>query len=97
MSILKTEELSINFGSLWAVKNVNMEIKQGRNLGTLLGPTVQERPTFFNLISGMYKPSRGKIYINSEEVTGLLPNQIKKTGSRKDLSEFTALLGHECS
>ena len=79
MSILKTENMGINFGELWAVRNVNFEINKNEIIG-LIGPNGSGKTTFFNLISGMYRPTQGNAFFKDEEITNLLPNQIKKRG-----------------
>ncbi len=79
MSILKTEKMGINFGNLWAVRNVSFEIGKKEIVG-LIGPNGSGKTTFFNLISGMYKPTEGKVLIKEKETTNLLPNQIKGKG-----------------
>lgn len=79
MCILKTKNMGINFGELWAVSNVSFEINKNEIIG-LIGPNGSGKTTFFNLISGMYRPSRGSAFFKDEEITNLLPNQIRKKG-----------------
>lgn len=79
MNILKTDKVGINFGNLWAVKDVSFKIDEQEIVG-LIGPNGSGKTTFFNLISGMYKPTRGHIFLRDFEITNLLPNQIKGKG-----------------
>ena len=62
MSLLKTTDLGISFGGLRAVDEVNIEIKQGELVG-LIGPNGAGKTTIFNLLTGVYKPTVGYIYI----------------------------------
>ena len=71
--------MGINFGELWAVSNVNFEINKNEIIG-LIGPNGSGKTTFFNLISGMYRPTQGSAFFKDEEITNLLPNQIKERG-----------------
>ncbi len=79
MNILKTDKVGINFGDLWAVKDVSFQIDEQEIVG-LIGPNGSGKTTFFNLISGMYRPTRGRIFLKDSEITNLLPNQIKEKG-----------------
>ena len=77
--ILKTENLSISFGGLKAVSNVNLEIKKGQLYG-LIGPNGAGKTTVFNLLTGVYKPTEGQIFLCGENITGLDPITINKAG-----------------
>jgi len=77
--VLKTEHLSIQFGGLRAVDDVNLEIKKGELYG-LIGPNGAGKTTFFNLITGVYKPTSGRIFHNGREITGKTPIEINRGG-----------------
>lgn len=77
--LLYTDKVGINFGDLWAVKNIDFTVKEKEIIG-LIGPNGSGKTTFFNLISGIYTPTKGKIYYKDKGITGLLPNQIKERG-----------------
>ena len=77
--ILKTEHLSISFGGLKAVNDVNLEFKKGELYG-LIGPNGAGKTTVFNLLTGIYKPTEGKIFLCGEDITGLDPITINKAG-----------------
>ncbi len=70
--VLKTENLGISFGALKAVHDVSLEIEKGK-LTTILGPNGAGKTTFFNLVSGLLKPTTGKIYFKGTDVTHLSP------------------------
>ena len=67
--VLKTENLGISFGGLKAVADLNLEIKEGQLYG-LVGPNGAGKTTVFNMITGVYKPTTGKFYLNGEDLTG---------------------------
>ena len=77
--ILKTEHLSISFGGLKAVNDVNLEIKKGELYG-LIGPNGAGKTTVFNLLTGIYTPTEGKIFLCGEDITGRSPMSINKAG-----------------
>lgn len=67
--VLKTENLGISFGGLKAVQDLNLEIKKGQLYG-LVGPNGAGKTTVFNMITGVYKPTTGKFWLDGEELTG---------------------------
>lgn len=77
--ILKTEDLGISFGGLKAAQNVNLEIEKGDLYG-LIGPNGAGKTTVFNLLTGVYKPTYGKFYLDGEDLTGLDQRQINIKG-----------------
>lgn len=77
--MLKLEDLTIKFGGLTAVNSVNVEIQDGEIFG-LIGPNGAGKTTLFNIISGVYKPTHGKVLFNGEEVQGTQPYKINKLG-----------------
>ena len=78
-TVLKTEHLSIQFGGLRAVDDVNLEIKKGELYG-LIGPNGAGKTTFFNLLTGVYKPTSGKVLLCGENITGKAPADINRAG-----------------
>ena len=68
-TVLKTENLGISFGGLKAVQDLNLEIKKGQIYG-LVGPNGAGKTTVFNMITGVYKPTTGKFWLEGENLTG---------------------------
>jgi len=79
MAILTTRNLSKRFGGLQAVNNVDLEINQGEILG-LIGPNGSGKTTFLNLISGIFKPTSGKVMFLGRDVTGLPSHVLTNKG-----------------
>lgn len=73
--MLKIDHATIKFGGLTAVDSVDFEVKKGSIFG-LIGPNGAGKTTLFNIISGVYAPTSGKIYLNDEDITGLPPFKI---------------------
>ena len=77
--VLKTENLGISFGGLRAVDSVNLEIKKKEIYG-LIGPNGAGKTTVFNMLTGVYQPTRGTFYLNGEELKGLSQDKINQKG-----------------
>ena len=71
---LITENLAVNFGGLQAVANVSFTLEEGR-IHAIIGPNGAGKTTFFNLISGLLKPSAGGIHLFGQDVTKMSPQQ----------------------
>ncbi len=78
-TILSVNNLSISFGGLRAVDDFNLEIKKGKLYG-LIGPNGAGKTTVFNLLTGVYKPDEGKIFLEGENITGKSTIEINKFG-----------------
>ena len=77
--VLKTENLGISFGGLKAVQDLNLEIKEGQLYG-LVGPNGAGKTTVFNMITGVYKPTTGKFWLDGENLTGKKQETINHKG-----------------
>ena len=77
--IIELQDLTIRFGGLVAVDNVNMTLKKGEILG-LIGTNGAGKTTCFNMIAGALKPTSGKILFHGKEIQGQRPDQICKHG-----------------
>jgi branched-chain amino acid transport system ATP-binding protein len=79
MTILKTDNLTIRFGGLTAVSELNMDIPLGGIVG-LIGPNGAGKTTVFNMITGVYSPTVGNIIFDSMDITGMKSHLIAKNG-----------------
>lgn len=75
MSLLSVENLTIKFGGLTAVSDVNMKIGDNQLIG-LIGPNGAGKTTLFNMLTGVYKPTQGKIELQGERIDGTKPYDI---------------------
>lgn len=75
MKVLDVQNVGIQFGGLKAVQDVSLYVNESELVG-LIGPNGAGKTTLFNLITGVYKPSSGKIFINNHSTEGLTPFQI---------------------
>jgi branched-chain amino acid transport system ATP-binding protein len=77
--VLRTEGLTIRFGGLTALNNVNFEIGRGE-VRAIIGPNGAGKSTFFNCLTGVLRPTSGRILLNGENITGLSPDRISRRG-----------------
>jgi branched-chain amino acid transport system ATP-binding protein len=77
--ILEIKKVSKSFGGLQAISELDLTIDQGELLG-LIGPNGSGKTTFFNLITGVYKPTNGHIIYRNKAITGLRPDQLCAKG-----------------
>ncbi len=82
MPLLEVKELTIEFGGLKAVDNFNIDICEGELMG-LIGPNGAGKTTVFNMLTGVYQPTRGNIMLNGKNVIGLKPDEIVKVGAAR--------------
>ncbi len=77
--ILQAHEVTVQFGSLLANNRVSMEILRGEIVG-LIGPNGAGKTTFFNALTGLERPTSGRIHFKNEDITGWLPHRICRLG-----------------
>lgn len=77
--LLRVEQVTKDFGGLTAVKAVTLELSAGEILG-LIGPNGAGKTTLFNMISGTFLPTRGKIYFDGRDITSLSPHATCQLG-----------------
>ena len=76
---LETRNLSIRFGGICAVDNVDFKLSAGE-LRCLIGPNGAGKSTFFKCVTGQLDPSGGQVFMRDEEVTGWSPHEIASLG-----------------
>lgn len=77
--ILKTEHIIQRFGGLVALSDISMEVRSGEIIG-IIGPNGAGKTTLFNVITGMYQPTEGKVQLLGQDVTGWKPHKITALG-----------------
>ena len=74
MSLLRVENVSRHFGSLVAVDQVSLVVEPGE-LRAVIGPNGAGKTTFFNLISGFFPPTAGRIVFDEQDITTWAPDR----------------------
>jgi branched-chain amino acid transport system ATP-binding protein len=77
--VLRTEGLTMRFGGLTALNKANLEIRRGE-IRAIIGPNGAGKSTFFNCVTGVLRPTSGRILLNGTDITGLPPNLISRAG-----------------
>src|SRR5213593_4578956 len=75
--ILTTEALTVRFGGLAALTNVSLSVPAGEIRG-IIGPNGAGKSTFFNCLTGVLRPTSGRIMFNGEDIAGLPPYTISR-------------------
>ncbi|MEM7828360.1 MAG: ATP-binding cassette domain-containing protein, partial [Candidatus Aenigmatarchaeota archaeon] len=73
--LLRTEKIRMEFGGLLALKDVDVDIYEGE-LISLIGPNGAGKTTLLNIISGIYRPTRGKVIFEGNDITNTPPENI---------------------
>ena len=79
MAILQTERLTKSFGALAAVKDVSLAVEAG-SLHSIIGPNGAGKTTLFNLLTGTFPPSSGRIVFDGKEITGTPAHRVAHLG-----------------
>lgn len=77
--MLMGKHVTKNFGGLTALSDVDFHVNRGEIVG-LIGPNGSGKTTLFNVISGLYKPDSGEIFLEGNRISGLPPHRIAAMG-----------------
>ncbi len=77
--VLEVDELSINFGGVLALSRVTFRLDPGRIVG-VMGPNGAGKTTLFNLITGVYRPTGGRMRFAGHDLNGLKPSAVSRAG-----------------
>ena len=78
-NVLHIEHLTMRFGGVVAVNDLSMDINRGE-IVALIGPNGAGKTTAFNMVTGVYTPTEGKIVLAGQDITGRRPDEITKLG-----------------
>lgn len=79
MKILELKNVHKDFKGLKVLKEVTLSIEEGE-CHAIIGPNGAGKSTLFNIITGKYKPSQGRIFFNGKDITGMAPHKISRRG-----------------
>ncbi|WP_151446753.1 ABC transporter ATP-binding protein [Lacisediminimonas profundi] len=77
--MIRTEGLTMRFGGLTALNGVSLELRPGE-LFSVIGPNGSGKSTLFNVITGIYRPTGGEVYLDNTRVTGKSPMELNRSG-----------------
>jgi branched-chain amino acid transport system ATP-binding protein len=95
--VLNVKNLTMNFGGLKALDDVNIAVKKGE-IAALIGPNGAGKTTFFNCITGIYDPSEGHVEITppgkpTQRIKGLKPNHVTERGLARTFQNIRLFQG----
>lgn len=79
MALLEVNKITKRFGGLEAIKDLDLQVEAGE-LAALIGPNGAGKSTFFNVISGVMRPTSGKVFFQGKDITGIKPHRIAEKG-----------------
>src|SRR5688572_24473968 len=88
MTLIQAEGIHVRFGDRAVLEAIDLEVAEGELHGIMV-PNGAGKTTFFNVLAGRVKPSRGRIRLGGEEVTGLAPHQIARKGIARSFQTMT--------
>ncbi|MDO4987678.1 MAG: ABC transporter ATP-binding protein [Synergistes sp.] len=90
--ILRADNIGIKFGGLTAVSGLTIELKHG-SITSLIGPNGAGKTTVFNMITGFYRPTFGKIIFEDRDITNLPPHLVCKAGIARTFQNIRLFSG----
>lgn len=79
MPVLEVHDVSLSFFGITALSNVSMDVEEGSICG-LIGPNGAGKTSLFNCISGLYRPTAGRIYMDDQDITTSPAHSIARKG-----------------
>ena len=79
MALLEARKLTMRFGGLTAVNQVDFTIEKGM-IASLIGPNGAGKTTFFNMLTGIYIPTTGQLRFEDRDITGASPDKLTSLG-----------------
>ncbi len=76
---LRVEGVTVRFGGLVALHDVHLSLPSDE-LRAVLGPNGAGKTTLFNVIAGVIRPSRGRVFLRGRDITGIRPNRVQRLG-----------------
>ena len=89
MSVLETRGISVRFGGVYANTDVSISVGELEIVG-IIGPNGAGKTTVFNVITGFYKPDRGRVIFKGRDVTGLVGARAGRPRARPHVPERRA-------
>lgn len=77
--VLETRGLSVNFGGLKAVDQVDVKVRRG-GITSIIGPNGAGKSTFYNLVTGAIRPTAGQVFLEGHEITGTPTHKLSRMG-----------------
>jgi len=89
---LRIDGVAKQFGGVTAVDEVSLEVRQGEFL-SVIGPNGAGKTSLLNMVSGFYRPDRGRITFEGEDITRLAPSRIAERGIARTFQNIALFRG----
>jgi branched-chain amino acid transport system ATP-binding protein len=90
-AVLRLDGICKSFGGLQVLNEVDLSLEQDEIVG-LIGPNGAGKSTLFNVITSIYKPDRGDVYLRGQKITGLAPHKLCRMGISRTFQLVKAFL-----
>ena len=91
MALLELDKLSLSFGGLKALSELDINVDQGEVV-SIIGPNGAGKSTVFNVITGVYEPNSGDVRFEGKSITGLAPYKITRRGIARTFQSLRLFL-----
>ena len=91
--LLECTDLTMRFGGLVALNALEMHVDAGETVG-LVGPNGSGKTTFFNVVTGIYRASAGRVVVDGRDITGASPQEVCRAGVTRTFQRSHRLRQH---
>ena len=92
---LITEKLTMHFGGLAALEDIDLAVERGA-IHAIIGPNGAGKSTFFNCLTGLLRPTSGRVRLEGDDITGLPPQRISQLGVARSYQITNIFPGSTC-
>ncbi len=90
--LLEARNITMQFGGLKAVDSLQFQVKKGQLAG-LIGPNGAGKTTVFNMLTGVYQPTHGEVFLDGQSLSGLRPYEISHLGITRTFQNIRLFKG----
>ena len=92
MELLRLDDLHLSFGGVTAITGVSLEVHSG-DFFAIIGPNGAGKTSVFNCISGIYTPTKGRIFFDGRDITSLKPHRRARLGIARTFQNIALFKG----